>query len=328
MSIHPGRFVKYISIKIPGVVMYTLSNLQRIIHPKGVVGAIHHFLLKPNQLFYRIKGSSDYFKVAEKEWENLLILDGCRYDMFSEQCTLEGELQKVRSPTSWSWGFLKENFEGSHLHDTVYITANPYVHRLSNKTFHTVVNLLDDEWDESLETVPPASVSSALYDVRETYPEKRIIAHFMQPHYPFIGPKGQGLNQGGISSKEDGISVQESDIWRSLQFGLDDLSTDDVWEAYRENLDIVLNEVDQLLDDLDGRTVITSDHGNMVGEWISPVPARVWGHPPNVHAPELVDVPWFEIEGEPRPVTEEAPQEHTELESDMINDRLRSLGYK
>jgi len=39
-----------------------------------------------------------------------------------------------------------------------------------------------------------------------------------------------------------------------------------VWEAYNENLDIVLTEIEALLDELDGKSVITADHGNLVGE--------------------------------------------------------------
>jgi len=123
--------------------MYSLNNLRRIAHPSGIRGAFNHFVIKANQRYHSRTESSDTVDVIQKEWDNLLILDACRYDMFEKQWNFGGELRRVRSPASWSWGFLKESFAGRELHDTVYITANPYTYKLPDGTFHAVVNLLE-----------------------------------------------------------------------------------------------------------------------------------------------------------------------------------------
>lgn len=51
----------------------------------------------------------------DADWDNLLILDSCRYDLFSEVAVedgLKGELTTFRSRGSSSSEFLKENFAG------------------------------------------------------------------------------------------------------------------------------------------------------------------------------------------------------------------------
>jgi len=176
--------------------------------------------------------------------------------------------------------------------------------------------------------VPPETVATAVRKAVAEYPDKRLVAHFMQPHYPFIGEIGQRIEQGGISPTGQGSTVNDSDIWTKMKFGLTDVTTDEVWAAYRENLDIVLDEVRVLVDDLTNRTVITADHGNMLGERSRPLPAPVWGHPRQIESPELLEVPWLSLDGEPRNVVASAPESRTRLDSQTVNDRLSDLGYK
>ncbi|ELZ23103.1 hypothetical protein C475_15679, partial [Halosimplex carlsbadense 2-9-1] len=90
--------------------------------------------------------------------------------------------------------------------------------------------------------------------------------------------------------------------------------------------------VKELLGELSGKTVVTSDHGNMLGERARPIPIREWGHPDGVYTPELVTVPWLEYESGPRrEVVAEAPVDETEsgdaVEDDVVAERLRNLGY-
>jgi len=65
--------------------------------------------------------------VMSEDWDNLILLDACRYDAFSKVNTLKGNLEERVSKGSTSKEFIKSNFVGRELHDTVYITANPYV---------------------------------------------------------------------------------------------------------------------------------------------------------------------------------------------------------
>jgi hypothetical protein len=80
---------------------------------------------------------------------------------------------------------------------------------------------------------------------------------------------------------------------------------------------------------LDGKTVVTADHGNMVGERAFPLPIREWGHPRGLYTDELVDVPWLVHENEPRReirIGESKNQSET-VDQDVVADRLKQLGY-
>ncbi len=58
----------------------------------------------------------------------------------------------------------------------------------------------------------------------------------------------------------------EQKIWARLRQG--DVSDQRVWEAYRENLNLLFTHLRELLDTVDGKTVVTSDHGNLVADWL------------------------------------------------------------
>ncbi|KXB08436.1 hypothetical protein AKJ55_01005 [candidate division MSBL1 archaeon SCGC-AAA382M17] len=58
---------------------------------------------------------------------------------------------------------------------------------------------------------------------------------------------------------------------------------------YKKNIEIAIKEVEKLLKELEGQTVITSDHGNLYGKHL------MFGHPPKMRFKELVTVPWLRI---------------------------------
>jgi hypothetical protein len=84
------------------------------------------------------------------------------------------------------------------------------------------------------------------------------------------------------------------------------------------------------LSELGGKTVVTSDHGNLLGERTSPIPVRDWGHPLSLYAEELVSVPWVTFEnGERRQVIAESHKSNKKGTTDKtVEERLRQLGYK
>ncbi|MDS0282281.1 hypothetical protein [Haloarcula onubensis] len=272
----------------------------------------------------------------QEDWDNLLILDGCRFDMFSDSYAdfLGGSLESRTSMGSASKEFMENNFYGDSFHDTVYVSANPHSHFVPEGTFHDVITLLDTAWDEETGVVLPEDVVAAARDAHETYPNKRLVVHFMQPHYPFIGELGQQIEHSGVGKRtSDGDLVsstkQSKTIWAVLHYDLADVSHEDVWEAYNENLDVVMPAVESLCHELGGKTVITADHGNLVGEWIGPLPVRGYGHPPNMYVPELLEVPWHVIEAETRrDVVSDTPVAQTDAEREIVESRLSDLGYR
>lgn len=291
--------------------------------------AVRYTPIELNNLLFSLRHGRGTRVMAE-DWDNLLILDACRYDMFSNRIDIDGELESRISLGSTSEEFMEKNFDEKQFHDTVYVNANPFIPRLNldDGTFHAVVNCLND-WDTELQTVRPETVAGRAREASEQYPNKRLIVHFMQPHAPFIGERGRKMIGGGWTMDRD--VEKEPGIWDQLRDGRD-ISLNTVWEAYNENLDLVLEEVKPLLTDLDGKSVITADHGNLVGERLRPIPTRrKYGHPYGVHTEELVKVPWFILDGSNRKeISADSPIKSNDesVSDEKLEDRLEALGYR
>lgn len=278
------------------------QELNRLVHRRG----------------YTRPYNDDGVDVVAEDWDLLVILDACRYDMFEEAVDGRGRLEQRTSRGSHTTEFLRGNFGGRDLHDTVYVTASPQLHKWGEKvdaSFHAVENVWAERWDDEYGTVLPETMVGAVEDAAERYPRKRLVAHFIQPHYPFIG-WGRHLNtDGGL------------DIWNRLRRGDVDHDPLEVRAALQDNLALALERVWDLVDDVRGKAVVTSDHGNMLGERSRPVPIREWGHPPGNYTEELVTVPWLVLESEERrPVVEDPPVDAEEASADTVQ-RLADLGY-
>jgi len=283
---------------------------------------------------YRTK-YADGIDVIEREWDNLFILDACRFDYMKEQRLINGELRPAISQASTSYEFIKQNFLGRDLHDTIYITANPYVEELSKDVFYTVENLLIDQWDDDLGTVPPEAVVDATLKAHEAHPDKKLIVHFMQPHQPPLGPTAERINErlnlNNGYNKYQCVDGTDTKLSGTSWFGAvmqGEISHAELRQAYTETLDLVLDSTEQLLSAMDGKSVVTADHGEFLGERLSTVGHRLYGHKPDNYAPELRVVPWLEVESDSRrDVVSETPIGFERLEDDSVDDRLRALGY-
>jgi hypothetical protein len=115
--------------------------------------------------------------------------------------------------------------------------------------------------------------------------------------------------------------------WEALSKGV--VSREAVWNAYGSNLDLVLDAVDDLLGDIEGRVVVTSDHGNMLGERTFPFPLRVYGHPVGIRNSELVEVPWAAVQrSNRRKIKLDLTGSVGSDDEEIIENRLKTLGYK
>ncbi|KAB1198507.1 MULTISPECIES: hypothetical protein [Haloferax] len=299
---------------------YTLDNFTAgLRNPKLFQIELRRMLTY--QLFTAAHGRG--ISVTEQDWDTLVILDACRYDYFAdrvEQSGIDGSLSSVISRGPESWIFMSENFVGNELHDTVYVSANPHANELPDGTFFRVEPLLDS-WDPDAETILPDDVVSAAVDMHERHPDKRLIVHFMQPHIPYIGETAEQVRRDvDISRFRVG-----SRWWDAMEAG--EISREQTHEAYVESLDIVLEHVASLLEQVDGKTVITADHGELLGERLVPFGPPHYGHPP-IHTAKLRTVPWFEPEfDDRREVVAEDPMAVERLDDEEVGDRLEALGY-
>ena len=82
----------------------------------------------------------------DADWDVLLILDACRFDLFSDVIDIPGDLRRVHSLGSSTEEFLRANFANETLHDTVYVTANPQERmHLPENVFHETVRVWETE---------------------------------------------------------------------------------------------------------------------------------------------------------------------------------------
>ena len=245
--------------------------------------------------------------------------------MFRELSTLPGELTDRQSMGSATQEFLYANFACRDLHDIVYVTGNPQVeHHWDglDTSFHAIEHVWRNQWDDEQQTVLPCSMTAAARYAREQYPNKRLIIHYLQPHYPFVGSDLDEA-KGKFENPDTEIG-----IWKKIAMGQVDISQKEIWNVYRENLALALESVAELVRSVSERVVVTSDHGNFVGERSGPVPVREWGHPFGTYQPELTTVPWQVVKSENRPeITNGPPTNHRPTDDEVVTSRLQALGY-
>lgn len=282
------------------------------------------FAMEARKVYAHKLRNTPYSLVMDRDWDILVILDGCRYDLFEEAHELDGSLSPAISPASCTRQWLQESFPDEYP-DTVYVSANPQtqVHGVEDRFFRSI-RVWDECWSDEYNTARPDEVASRAIDIGQEYQNKRILIHFVQPHYPFIGELGQKIDHRGFHEKaRDGEPVERGEgqtVWDRLEAG--QVARDTVWQAYRENLELTLPHVRTLLDELKGKPVISSDHGNALGE------SGIYGHPCGLYYPSLVEVPWFEADFKKR--REIIPGDIASLsdsDDNQIEERLADLGY-
>lgn len=300
-------------------------NLER-----NTLGALVGALREPRRLGVELlkRTSARHFEwthgegvdVMDEDWDNLYILDACRYDHFLERNTIDGDLRPVLSKGGHSRLFMEENFVGRELHDTVYVTANLHADFLDQDTFYTVEMIPYSDRN-------PERVAEAALELHEEYPDKRLIVHFMQPHKPYLGPTGERVRERLRDEGMDHLIERGNYIkWDAVREGA--MSHEELERAYAENVDIGLSSVEDLLESIGGKSVVTSDHGELLGETLYSVLGPLYGHPEDVWMEPLLTVPWLVVDAdERREMVAERPLGFEKLDSELAKDRLKELGY-
>lgn len=305
--------------------MYSLRQAKLALgRPKLVLREFNRWWFRLTRGPYNSEGV-DFFA---EDWDNMLILDTARYDVSKEKFAeydLPGALEFRISRGSATHEFLRANVQDRELHDTVYVTASPHYskHDDVRGEFYDVINIWEFEDDDGPRAKPPDVTARYAREAAEEYPNKRLLVHFVQPHWPFLGPTGREYFAGIDVPWLDHVGKGETEG--------PEFTREDVWDAYLENYDVVLPHVRDLLDELRGKTVVTADHGQLIGEKQRPIPVTDYGHPPGIYVDELVKVPWLVHQNGPRrdvvaepPVAEGRDSEYSEAAAE---ETLRELGY-
>lgn len=226
--------------------------------------------------------------IFDEEWDNLIIVDACRQDIYEDSTGVSDYRYSKGSTTG---EYIERNFSEGEFDNIVYIAGNPFLADEFLDKFTGRKNIFCDkfdtfqtDWSEEDGTVLPEPLVRDAKTAESLYPDKRKIIHFIQPHHPFVNAD---YDSGKYERKENWLTGFEFNVWDQAEVGLIDHET--VSQDYQENLDYVLPHVEKLAEELEGKTVVTSDHGNLLGEM------GLYGHPPENDLKPLRKVPWHVI---------------------------------
>ncbi|WP_227357573.1 hypothetical protein [Haladaptatus salinisoli] len=267
--------------------------------------------------YIRPRGENIY----DEDWDLLVVADACRLDLMKEmknKYDFINDIESIWSLDSTTAQWMEKTFVEKYnkeIQKTNYICGNPFsATKLSNVDFGQLIEVWRHSWLD-IGTVPPRAITDHTIAVNRGQSQKRTIAHYMQPHCPFI-PHPELMS----SKEKDKWGNQDTkDVWERLRDN--ELTEKEVWAAYRNNLEIVLDEIKLLLQNIDAdNVIITSDHGNAKGEW------NIYGHPPGSPLRCLREVPWIQTSasdvGDYEPNLKDAKENKVSRER-----KLQALGY-
>lgn len=285
--------------------------------------------------------SNNGIQVCKEEWDYLIVLDACRYDLFKDnykELKIDGELEYRISRGGNTPEWIQENFQDNKNEEIVYISGNPFVYQLARNNFFEMVNAWDFGWNEKFRTVLPETMTKIALDTCKKNPDKRIIIHFMQPHGPFISDIDffndfcrKWLEKKG--NRKLPTDYTKCNAWFFVSKGL--IEKNKVIDAYRNNFKILIPHIQRLVNELDGKIVITSDHGEALGEKIhSWLPIKIWGHYRGIRIPGLIKVPFFIVDRKKKVIDNKirkdkvtTSDDDNDLNNEKIKSRLEDLGY-
>ncbi|HEC92572.1 MAG TPA: hypothetical protein ENI51_06250 [Candidatus Atribacteria bacterium] len=220
----------------------------------------------------------------------------------------------------------------------------------AKKHFYKIVDLWDWGWDYNIGTVRPEKVNKAALKEHLLHPDKRMIIHYMQPHAPYLSMEKLYLDMKKNDGREERKKFEDN-IWKwlltdktkkiltekfMLIFGTEFIwklnkifhfkkvhplhiemawrmiGRDGIIKAYVENLHRVLKCVQEIVENLHGRIIITSDHGELLGE------NGLYGHGlPLPRHTKLVEIPWFAIDKKKENISRD--------EKEIVKDKILNL---
>lgn len=324
---------------VSGLVARGMENPERI--PPYVYGKLCSLSTDAYLQLYRRKNSIPRQKrlihrFIEQEEFAIIILDACRYDVFSNvyEEFLEGELSKVWSSGRWTKEYAQNTWEGNN--NLTYINTAPVISDFyfskqgddlnPENFFEELIPVWETHWDPTTYTVPAEKVTDTALSLSSRPENTRLVAHYMQPHLPYVGDEKLNIWKSETNPK-DRIGNNEKNPTDVLIDAIesDNISTTDIEKAYISNLEYVLLEVCRLIQNLDCPIVVTSDHGENLGE------NGRYFHEHNTLHTRLI--PWLvvdsnvnEIENE-NTATNDQENVSEDIGEDVVQNRLKHLGY-
>jgi hypothetical protein len=227
----------------------------------------------------------------------LIVMDAGRYDTFERlhRRHLNGSLKPSYSHVSSTHEWLTRNLPVLSQNTPTIFSSHPFINSKGipvgglRVTDHLpkekIIDLWESHWNQGLGTVQPQEINKVF---SSTDPQDRNILWYIQPHFPWISDPT--LSRRLIEESDQAGTRLDRHLADQIERG--NLSRDRVRRTYEANLDTVLHSVSKLVDSLADsveRIVVTSDHGELLGEH------GLCLHRSNLQLPELTTVPWFVI---------------------------------
>lgn len=265
--------------------------------------------------------------VFEQEWDVLIVLDACRVDALREVASeydwlpASEEIATTHSTGSMSEEWMETNFGDEFAAEkakTAHVTWNAFSsHVLDEDNWYALDEVWQDVWEDGC--LPPRAMTERAVDTWRSENAEQMIVHYQQPHRPY-----RSVNRVERPSKEEvgQRHISNTTVWDLLRAG--EMSHEEAWEAYIDNLRWVLDDVDVLRQNLSARgVVLTADHGDCFGEW------GFYGHPRGMPLKELVEVPFVPLDACDEMSLEPAKYifDSQSNADPSVENRLEELGY-
>lgn len=254
------------------------------------------------------------------QWDILIILDACRYDLF-EQYVEKHDCQQhlidtrsMYSVASSTQTWLPRTFLNAPsrvVNETHYVSGSGQVKKhLPENIFHDIEHVWKYAHDPSYGQTNVRAITDAAIEAIQNSDASRHVIHYPEPHAPFHHCIG----------KYDAVG-QSQTVWKMLSDN--EVTKKEVWHDYGQNLMMALDEVQTIINNVTGDIIISSDHGNSLGEY------GFYGHPRHVPTPELRRVPLARAEGLDLDTytIKGRKQRKTDTETLSVDQNLRALGY-
>lgn len=221
------------------------------------------------------------------EWL-LILYDALRYDTFDHYMG-EAEVKPTISPGTWTNEWMEAVWPDQY--EVCYVTGAPLTgaHDFSPYNgadhFDPIVEVWKDHWDREVRTVRPEPITEAALAALDNH--DKVLVHYIQPHAPYIGDPQIIGQQGHADTPYPETAEEDSGILGEVRSKITngDISLETLRRAYYDNLVQVVKGSKPLIENADRKTVITSDHGECLGE-------HKIGH--NYNCVHVRKVPWYE----------------------------------
>lgn len=126
--------------------------------------------------FRRLDWFHEGTPIYSQDWDLLVVLDACRYDLMTEvyeDYDFLESLQPIESVGSSSSEWMRRNFDAEYdteVAKTIHVTGNPNSRNsIPCREFAVLDEVWEYEWDDELGTIFPAPITDRAIDLHREY---------------------------------------------------------------------------------------------------------------------------------------------------------------